>query len=148
MIPHPSEFYRKPPASATYRMIDNLVTLSLKRNARGAANVTATIDGDTAQVIFNHSAPDVALPVFMESLGTSDEDFMTGLSVQLARLALKAPGCRYAVLAYATRSPTRRPLEKGERPPQDADINDDGALTFGPAYALKALPRPPESQSN
>ncbi len=50
-------------------------------------NVTATINGGTARVIFTHSAPDVALPVFMESLGTADMDFMNGLSVQLVKLA-------------------------------------------------------------
>ena len=50
-------------------------------------NVTATINGGTARVIFTHSAPDVALPVFMESLGTSDEDFANGLLMQLAKLA-------------------------------------------------------------
>ena len=50
-------------------------------------NVTAAIDGGTAQFIFTHSAPDVALPVFMESLGTADVDFMNGLSLQLAKLA-------------------------------------------------------------
>ena len=50
-------------------------------------NVTASIDNGTAQLTFTHSAPDVALPVFMESLGTADEDFMNGLSVQLVKLA-------------------------------------------------------------
>ncbi len=50
-------------------------------------NVTASIDGGTSQVTFAHSAPDVALPIFMESLGTADEDFMNGLSMQLLKLA-------------------------------------------------------------
>ncbi len=49
--------------------------------------MTATINGGTAQVIFTHSAPDVALPVFMESLGTADVDFANGLLMQLAKLA-------------------------------------------------------------
>ena len=109
-----------------------------KRPAR--PNVTASMIDGAAQVTFDHAARAVAMPIVMESLGTADEDFMNGLSVQLLKLALKAPECRYAVLAYATRSPTRRPLEKGEKPPQDADINDDGVLTFGRAYVLKALP--------
>ena len=42
-------------------------------------NVTASMIDGAAQVTFAHSAPDVALPVFMESLGTADEDFTNGL---------------------------------------------------------------------
>jgi hypothetical protein len=56
-------------------------------------------------------------------------------------VALKAPGCRYAVLAHAVRSPIRRPLDADETPPKDADINDDGVLAYGPVYVLKDIPR-------
>lgn len=37
--------------------------------------------------------------------------------------------------------PVRRPLNGGEEPPHDADINDDGVLTYGPVDVLKKLPR-------
>jgi hypothetical protein len=56
-------------------------------------------------------------------------------------IAVKAPGCRYAVLAHALRPPRRRPLEDGEQPPPGTDINDDGVATYGLAYVLKGIPR-------
>jgi hypothetical protein len=56
-------------------------------------------------------------------------------------VAVKAPDCRYAVLAYALRLPIRRPLEKDEQPPPGAGINDDGMATYGPLYLLKNIPR-------
>ncbi len=50
-------------------------------------SVSASMIDGAAQVTFDHAARAVALPVFMESLGTADEDFMNGLSMQLVRLA-------------------------------------------------------------
>ena len=56
-------------------------------------------------------------------------------------IALKAPGCRYAVLARALRPPLRRALEKGEKPPKEADCNDEGVLSYGPVYVFRSIPR-------
>jgi hypothetical protein len=56
-------------------------------------------------------------------------------------IAIKAPDCRYAVLAYTERAPIRRPLEQGEVPPNGADIDADGVLMVGPVYVLKQIPR-------
>jgi len=56
-------------------------------------------------------------------------------------IALKAPGCTFAVLACALRPPTRRTLENGEKPPKGAEVNDDGVLSFGPVYVLNRIPR-------
>ncbi len=70
-------------------------------------------------------------------LGVSAREYTSGPAGD--PVALKAPGCRYAVLAYATRSPARRPLEKGEEPPHDADINDDGVLTLRDSRSSLAI---------
>jgi hypothetical protein len=79
---------------------------------------------------------------------TPNKEYLLGVSAReytlpknTPPLAVKAPDCRYAVLAYALRPPRRRPLEKGEQPPRDADINDEGVATYGPAYVLKRIPR-------
>jgi hypothetical protein len=56
-------------------------------------------------------------------------------------IALNAPGCRFAVLAYSLRPPTRRPLLKGEKPPKGADVDNEGVLSYGPVYVLKNIPR-------
>ncbi len=50
-------------------------------------SVSASMTDGAAQVTFTHAAPDVALPVFMESLGTADVDFTNGLLMQLIRLS-------------------------------------------------------------
>jgi hypothetical protein len=72
-------------------------------------------------------------------LGVSAREYTLPPNTPL--VAVRAPGCRYAVLAYALRPPIRRPLEKGEQAPPDANINDEGVATYGPAYVLKSIPR-------
>jgi hypothetical protein len=80
---------------------------------------------------------------------TPNKEYLLGVSAReytlppnTPQIAVKAPGCRYAVLTYALRPPCRRPLEDGEEPPQGADIDDKVYVaTYGPAYALKRLPR-------
>ena len=82
---------------------------------------------------------------------TPNKDYLLGVSAReytsapppLATqpVAVKAPGCRYAVLSHALRPPTRRPLNPNETPPKGADINDDGVLVYGPVYVLKDIPR-------
>ena len=56
-------------------------------------------------------------------------------------MALKAPGCRYAVLAQALRPPIRRPLGPDEVAPAGADVTDDGVLAYGPVHVLRDIPR-------
>jgi hypothetical protein len=72
-------------------------------------------------------------------LGVSAREYTLPQNTPL--VAVKPPGCRYAVLAHVLRPPSRRPLEDGEQPPPDADINDEGVATYGLAYVLKDIPR-------
>ena len=79
---------------------------------------------------------------------TSNRYYLLGVSAReytlppnAPQIAVKAPGCRYAVLAHPLRPPIRRPLEDGEQPPPGADINDGGVAAYGPAYVLKGIPR-------
>jgi hypothetical protein len=72
-------------------------------------------------------------------LGVSAREYT--LPTDAPQIAVKAPGCHYAVLAHALRQPRRRPLKKGEKPPPGADINNDGVAVYGSVYALKGTPR-------
>jgi hypothetical protein len=72
-------------------------------------------------------------------LGVSAHEYISGPTPR--PVALKAPGCRFAVPAYAIRPPTRRPLATDEAAPKGADINDEGVLMYGPAFVLKNIPR-------
>lgn len=56
-------------------------------------------------------------------------------------IAIKAAGCRYALVALATRPPKRRVLEVDEDPPVGADITEDGVLAYGRTYVLRQIPR-------
>jgi hypothetical protein len=49
--------------------------------------VKVTMDGDTAQIAVSHPAPELTLPLVMESLGTAEPDFLDGIALQLANLA-------------------------------------------------------------
>ncbi|MBT3558529.1 MAG: hypothetical protein HN491_12265 [Rhodospirillales bacterium] len=75
-------------------------------------------------------------------LGKAHREYTPGPKPSSAPLiALKAPGCRFAVLGHAQRPATRRPVELGEMPPRDADVDEEGVLTYGPVYVLKNIPR-------
>ena len=114
--------------------------------AKGVANVVAALLPDL------FSTPNAVKKVKVYSqcqtpnkyylLGDPHREYTPGPGPTSALLiALKAPGCRYAVLANPLRPPTRRPLGKGEKPPKGADVNGEGVLSYGPVYVLKNTPR-------
>ena len=55
-------------------------------------NVTASMTDGAVVVDFHHPTADVSRPVLMESLGTADADFMSGLLAQLVGLARDGAG--------------------------------------------------------
>ena len=116
------------------------------KSSHGTANVVAALLPD------RFASVNAAKQAGMYSQAdTSNKDYYIGVSARQYTsaptppagqpVALKAPGCRYAVLAHAMRSPTRRPLEANEVPPKGADIDDGGVLAYGPVYVLKNIPR-------
>jgi hypothetical protein len=75
-------------------------------------------------------------------LGVSAREYTSGSPPDTPQpVAIRAPDCRYSVLAYTERAPIRRPLEQGEVTPKEADIDADGVLMVGPVYVLKQIPR-------
>jgi len=58
--------------------------------------VKVTVDGNTAQIAISHSVPGFALPLMMEALGTADENFLDGITLQLASLAQNGSGINEA----------------------------------------------------
>jgi hypothetical protein len=114
--------------------------------SKGVANVVAELLPDL------FSTPNAARKVKVYSrcqtpnsiylLGEPHREYTGGPEPTSAPwIAVKAPGCRFAVLAHAMRPPTRRPLVKGETPPKGADVNDEGVLSYGPTYVLKHITR-------
>jgi hypothetical protein len=85
--PAPSKAVDKPyePTPQEREILDAQRARKDKRPPR--PNVSASMTYGAAQVTFSHAAPDVAQPLFMESLGTADADFMSGLLAQLVGLA-------------------------------------------------------------
>ena len=81
------------PYEPTPREREVLEAQHARRNKRPPRpNVTASMIDGAAQVTFDHAARAVAMPIIMESLGTADEDFMSGLLAQLVGLARKDDG--------------------------------------------------------
>jgi hypothetical protein len=120
--------------------------LLAQEGSKGTANVLAALLPDL------FSTPNAAKKVKVYSrcqtpnsislLGDPHREYTGGPeTISAPLIALKAPGCRFAVLAYALRPPTRRTLEKGEKPTKGADVNDEGVQSYGPVHLLKSTPR-------
>ncbi len=115
-------------------------------NSKGIANVVVALLPDLFGTV--NAAKQAEVYTRAE---TPNKDYYIGVSARVYTfgsktgtampIAIKAPGCAFAVLAYPLRPPIRRPLEKDEKPPNGADVNEDGVLAYGPVYVLKKLPR-------
>lgn len=115
-------------------------------NSKGTANVVAALLPDLFGTVNAAKQAEVytraETPNKNYYIGVSARVYTFGPKTDTAMpIAIKAPGCAFAVLANALRPPTRRPLEKDENPPNGADVNEDGVLAYGPVYVLKKLPR-------
>jgi hypothetical protein len=120
--------------------------LLAQEGAKGTANVVAALLPDLFGTV--NAAKQARVYTRAETpnkkylLGVSARQYTKGPEPSSASpIAMKAPGCHFAVLAYALRPPTRRPLEEGEAPPKGVDVNDEGVLSYGPVYVLKRIPR-------
>jgi hypothetical protein len=115
-------------------------------SSKGTANVVAALLPDLFDTVSAAKQANVysraETPNKEYYIGVSAREYTSGPPPDIAPLiAVKAAGCHFAVLAYAVRPPTRRPLEKNEKPPIGADVNEDGVLAYGTVYVLKELPR-------
>ena len=120
--------------------------LLAEEGAKGTANVVAALLPDLFGTVNAAKQANVysraETPNKYSLLGVSAREYTGGPDPTSAPVvALKAPGCHFAILAYALRPPTRRPLEKGETPPKGADVNGEGIMSYGPVYVLKSVPR-------
>ena len=106
---------------------------------KGTANVVAALLPD------QFGTPNAARQAGVYSrAGLANRDSLIAKPAReytFAPVALKAPGCRYAVLAQALRPPIRRPLGPDEVAPAGADVTDDGVLAYGPVHVLRDIPR-------
>lgn len=120
--------------------------LLAEEGSKGTANILAALLPDLFSTL--NAAKKVKVysrcqtPNSIYLLGDPHREYThTPETISPPLIAVKARGCRFAVLARATRAPTRRPLEVGEKPPKEADITEEGVLSYGPVYVLKSIPR-------